>query len=40
MLAAFFVGVVNAMAVRARVDPDERVLAGMAERAMRAWPPS
>ncbi|HEX8299985.1 MAG TPA: TetR/AcrR family transcriptional regulator [Rubricoccaceae bacterium] len=37
-LAAFFVGIVNAMAVRARVDPDAGVLAGMAERAMRAWP--
>ena len=39
-LAAFYVGIVNAMAVRARVDPDGRILAGMAERAMRAWPPS
>ena len=38
LLAAFFVGVVNAMAVRARVDADAAVLAGIAERGMRAWP--
>ena len=37
MLAAFFAGTVSALAVRARVDRDEGVLVGMAERAARAW---
>ncbi len=37
VLAAFFVGTIAAMAVRARMDRDPDVLAGMAERAMRAW---
>ncbi len=37
VLAAFFVGTISAMAVRARLDRDADILAGMAERAMRAW---
>ncbi len=38
LLSAFFVGAINAMAVRARVDRAEAPLRGIAERAMRAWP--
>ena len=38
VLAAFFVGAISAMAVRARVAPDEDVLVGMAETAVSAWP--
>ena len=36
-LAAFFVGTLAAMSVRSRVDRNPGVLAGIAERAMRAW---
>ena len=37
VLAAFFAGTISAMSVRARIDRDEAALAGMAQRAMRAW---
>ena len=37
VLAAFFAGTISAMAVRARVDRNEAMLVGMAERAVRAW---
>lgn len=37
LLAAFFVGAINAMAIRSRLDRTEAPLCGIAERAMRAW---
>lgn len=37
LLAAFFVGAINAMAVRSRVDQAGGPLVAIAERAMRAW---
>lgn len=37
LLATFFVGAINAMAVRSRLDQAEDPLVAIAERAMRAW---
>lgn len=39
ILAAFFAGVVSAMAVRSRVGADAETLVGMADTALRAWRP-
>lgn len=37
-LARFFVGIVNAMAVRARINPDPSVLHQLVDMGMRVWP--